>query len=360
MRVLHVITKGELGGAQRYLAELARRQRSFGFDVELAAGTRGWLTCQGAFSAVHDVPQMVRELDPRRDAAALGSLRRLLRRERFDVVHTHSSKAGTLGRVASVLERVPFVAHTSHGTPLAERISATRRVIYWAAEQLGALATDRLFAVSEVERDLLRRSLLVRRGALRVMTIVPDDVRGISATWHLSEANRWDLVAIGNLYRNKGYDVLLEALPVLVARHPKVRLRVFGDGPERSSLQAQIQRLGLAAHATLPGVTHDVQAELLRAGIFVMPSRKEGLPLALVEAMAAGVPIVATQVGAVGATLGPGVERARPEDPADVARILERLLATDQLRIATGVAGRAALDRLTARDDPSAVRSMYA
>lgn len=359
MRVLHVITKGELGGAQRYLAELATRQGRAGSHVELASGTRGWLTDQPAFTAVHDVPALVREIEPRRDAAVVRDLWRLIRRGRFEVVHTHSSKAGVVGRLAAALARVRVVAHTSHGTPLAERISRRRRAVYFIGEQAGAILSHRLFAVSTAERDLLRRTLVTRPGAIRVMTIVPEHVRAIAPAWRLDEDTRWDLVAVGNLYRNKAYDVLLRSLALLAPVHPRLRATIHGEGPERAALAAQAAELGLAERVTFPGSLADVPTAFARAGIFVLPSRKEGLPLVLLEAMATGVPVAATAVGAVGRTLGPAVPVARPDDHRDFARLLDRLLASDPERVRVGDAGRVALEAVLASDDPAAASAMY-
>ena len=359
MRVLHVITKGELGGAQRYLAELVRRQRLAGFHVELATGTRGWLTDQRSLAGAHHVPHLVREIELRVDTAAVRDLWWLIRRRQFDVVHTHSSKAGIVGRVAAALARVPLIAHTSHGTPLAERISLRRRAVYTLAEQGGAILTQRLFAVSAAERDLLHRCLFTRPGAVRVMTIVPDYVRAMPPAWRLSEETRWDLVAIGNLYANKAYDVLLGSMALLATEHPLLRAIIYGEGPERARLAAQAAQLGLAGRVILPGSLDDVPAALTRAGIFVMPSRKEGLPLALLEAMATGVPVAATAVGAVGQTLGKHVPLARPDDESDFARLLDRLLRSDAEREHVARAGRTSLEQLVASDDPDAVRSMY-
>lgn len=360
MRILHVITLGELGGAQRYLAELAWRQRRCGWTVHLATGTLGWLSDQErAFSHVHHLPSLVREISPARDYAALRALRRLLRTTSYDVIHTHSSKAGILGRVAAFLEGVPLIAHTSHGSPLAERLSSSRWILYWCAEQLAAALTHRLFAVSEVERAALRRWLRLRRGALRVMTIVPEYLRAISPEWSPSPASRWDLVAVGNLYPNKGYDVLLVALAKVAQTCPDVRLTIYGEGPERVALQQLASRLGVSGRVNLAGHVADAPARLLHAGTFVMPSRKEGLPLALLEAMAVAMPIVATDVGAVSDTLGPSVPVAPAGGAEGLARLLCAVLSSDERRLALAAAGRASFERFLRKDDPEAACVMY-
>jgi glycosyltransferase involved in cell wall biosynthesis len=360
MRVLHVITLGELGGAQRYVAELASRQRRCGWTVHLATGTLGWLSDQEhAFSHVHHLPSLVREISPARDYAALRGIRRLLRTTSYDVVHTHSSKAGILGRVAAFLARVPLIAHTSHGSPLAERLSSSRWILYWCAEQLAALLTHRLFAISEVERAALRRWLRLRPGALRVMTIVPDYLRAIPPTWSSTSGSRWELVSVGNLYPNKGYDVLLAALAKVAETYPEVRLTVYGEGPEREALEHLVSGLGLSDRVTLAGHVTDATARLSHAGTFVMPSRKEGLPLALLEAMAVAMPIVATDVGAVPDTLGSGVPVARAGSADELAELLCSTLSSEGPRVALASAGRASFERLLRKDDREATCVMY-
>lgn len=361
MRVLHVITLGELGGAQRYVAELAARQRRCGWTVELATGSLGWLSEQEqAFDEVHHLPSLIRDISPKRDYAALRAIRGLLRSTSYDAVHTHSSKAGLLGRVAASLEGVPMVAHTSHGSPLAERISRLRWIVYWCAEQLGGMLSDRLFAVSNAERLVLRRWLRLRPDALRVMTIVPDYVRAVSPGWLPRPASSCDLVAIGNLYRNKGYDVLFAALAGLARRYPEVRLTIYGEGPERRALEELATRLGVSDRVCLAGHVPDATARLRAAGVFVMPSRKEGLPLALLEAMATAMPIVATDVGAVSEALGSGVPVARADSADELGRLLDSALSSEERRVAMGRAARESFERLAAKDDPRSASVMYA
>jgi glycosyltransferase involved in cell wall biosynthesis len=360
MRILHVITLGELGGAQRYVAELALRQRACDDVVEVAAGTTDWLDDQrDSFSLVHRIPGLRRQISPAADLRALWALIELIGAGRFDVVHTHSAKAGILGRVAAALRRVPIVAHTSHGTVLAEKLSARRRAVYWSAERFATSLTDRLFAVSETERGVLERTLRAPRGSIQVMTLVPSYVREITARWSPTGACPSDLVAIGNLYPTKGYDVLLQSLQDLSDRHPDVRLTIYGQGPERSALEAQAAQLGIRERVVFAGHTSDAPTRLAAAGIFVMPSRKEGLPLALLEAMATGVPVAATKVGAIGEALGPDVPLAHPEDPSDLSEKLESLLTSQDLRVATAAAARKSYERLAARDDPGDACSMY-
>src|SRR6185503_717877 len=141
------------------------------------------------------------------------------------------------------------------------------------------LLTDRLFAVSETERRLLERSLGKSAASVRVMTLVPSYVREITTRWSPTGACPSDLVAIGNLYPTKGYDVLLQSLKIVSASHPNVRLTIYGEGPERSALEAQAVQLGIQNQVIFAGHTSDAPARLASAGIFVMPSRKEGLPL---------------------------------------------------------------------------------
>ena len=361
MRILHVITLGELGGAQRYVAELAQRQRACGFTVEVAAGTTDWIVEQrDSFSMVHHIPELQRQISPAADIAALRSLLRVIASGAFDVVHTHSAKAGILGRAAAAMRRVSIIAHTSHGTVLAERLPLHRRAIYWSAERLALSVTDMLFAVSETERALLERSLGRPTGSIRVMTLVPSHVRAIETLWSPAGACSSQLVAIGNLYATKGHDVLLRALKMLIDAGRDVRLTIYGSGPERSSLGALAAQLRISDRVVFAGHTSDAPARLASAGIFVMASRKEGLPLALLEAMATGVPIVATNVGAVGEALGPDVPLTRPDDPLDLSAKLAGLLASESLRASVGAAARASYERLAARDDTRRACSMYA
>lgn len=356
--VLHVVTLSELGGAQRYLAELAVRQAALGIRVDVATGSPGWLTEQSAFTRVRLIPGLVRPIAPRSDWRALAHLLSVLRLSDYDVVHTHTSKAGVLGRLAARIARIQTVAHTSHGSVLAERLPVHKRTAVFAAEQAATMLTDRLFAVCDSDAKFLRRHLFLSC-PIEVMTIVPAYIRQRQFRWRITEDNRWRCVALGNAYWNKGYDVLVRAIALVVPHFPRLALTIVGDGPELETIERIIGELGLQDIVELAGSRRDVEAYLSGAGLFIMSSRKEGLPLALLEAMAAGLPIAATNVGGIADLIGKAVHLVPKDDPVALAAQISRYLADDALRIDAGQRARHAYEAIEAQDRGDRISSMY-
>ena len=171
------------------------------------------------------------------------------------------------------------------------------------------------------------------------------------------------LVAAGRLARQKGFDLLLEALPAVVARHPGVRLLIAGDGPERPALTAQVARLELGGRVRFLGERSDLAALVAAADGFVLPSRSEGAPYVLLEAMALAVPVVATAVGGVAELLGSGSQGALVPagDPAALARsIVELLQFPEAARQRAGLAAAAVAGRFSAERMAAETAAFYA
>lgn len=357
MRVLHVVTSGELGGAQVHVATLVRELVRSGVEAAVACGPGDYLP--GALvgvAPVHRVPWL------RSSPASLADLRSLIALMRLahgrDVVHTHSAKAGVLGRIAAHLVGVPQVMHTSHGSFLAEPRPRWARLLLLAVERVAGGLTDHVFVLSHADLELMRSHGLYRSTAWDVVRIAPERVVRPPGAWKY-RSGRGDVVTVANHYRTKGLDVLLRSFPSVVEVIPEARLRVIGDGPERAALEELVARLSLTS-VTFEGRMEDPTPALLDAAIFVLPSRKEGLPLVLLEALALGVPTVVTNVGAVPETVSEGeAVLVPPEDPRRLAAAIVAVLSDGERARRLGMAGRAAARRYAASATISPILAAY-
>jgi glycosyltransferase involved in cell wall biosynthesis len=303
------------------------------------------------------VPDLVPPISPARDRAALAALTALLRARRPDVVHTHSAKAGALGRLAASRAGTPRVVHTFHGFPFHEFQSRPRRGVYVTLERRLGRLTDAFLAVGTgVAVEAIRRGI-ARPDAIRTIgaavaavPVVPTAQARSTARALLGLPDGVPVIGtVGRLDFQKAPEHLVQALALL--RHRDALVVWIGDGPLRADVEREIARHGLQDRFRLAGERADVARLLPALDVFALPSRYEGLPCADVEAQACGVPVVATAVNAVPDVVVPGETGllVPPGRPALLARALDHLLAEPELAHRMGAEGR---DRLGVRFDP--------
>lgn len=342
-RVLVVATLAEVGGVGSYIAmllpELVKR-----FDVIVAAHGPGPLqeTSLAAGARYVALSHLRRPINPFRDALAVAELVRVCRRERPDIIHLNSPKTVFLGRLAGVLARIPVRIVTIHGWSFL--VPGIPRAAVWADRLLRPLATT--ICVSEYGREVgiaagmcdSERTVVIHNGV---------DVRRFEATQH----GRRDVPVVafvGRLAPQKDPATFIQALATL--ERNSYHAIVAGSGPDADSIAAEIERLGLHDSVELLGVRDDVSQILSSADVFVLSSTYECLPFSVLEAMAAGLPVVATNVGGVPELV---VDRQTgfivgSRDPEALAHAMRKLLADPHLRRRFGSAARA---RVEARFD---------
>jgi glycosyltransferase involved in cell wall biosynthesis len=337
-RVMLVITLAEVGGAQAYVASLlpALAER---YDVLLAAHGEGRLREAAAKAGVRFVPlrHVRRPVRPWRDLAGLVELGRLFRRERPQIVHASSSKAGVLARLAAGATGVPIRIFTVHGWAFTA-YTGLSSLLYRFADRLMVPLTTVTICVSENERAAgleagtcrADRTVVIRNGV---------DVAAASRSRHDRAVPR--LIAVGRLKAPKDFVTLVRALATLP--EGSFEAVIVGDGPDRELVEHEIAGLGLSGAVRLVGERSDVTQLLAGSDVFVLSSRSEGLPVAVLEAMAAELPIVASSVGGLGELVIDG-ETGILVPAGDVKAFgaaLGRLVADPELRRALGAAGRA-------------------
>ncbi len=298
-----------IGGTRRHLVDVAAGQRALGLDVHVAVATRrdpdfpGDLERLAAAGVGVRRIEMGRSLSPVRDGADLWRLCRLLEELRPDIVHTHSSKAGVLGRVASIRTGIGRRVHTPHTLAFLFRdmFGPVRRRVFFELERRLCARTERVIAVSESEGRTVRESGVIDPGRVRV---IPNGVEVSSGTKRVPldldalglDPRRPCAAVIGLLNVAKGQDLAIDALGAC----PELQLLLVGHGEEREALEARAARLGVAGSVRLLGFRSDVAEILASVDLLLLPSRWEGMPYVVLEAMACGVPVVATPVdGAV-------------------------------------------------------------
>ncbi|MCK5377010.1 MAG: glycosyltransferase family 4 protein [Acidobacteria bacterium] len=306
IRVLLIITRLELGGAQRVVLHTAEHLDREGFAVGLAWGPGDRLDDE--VFKIGDlerfpVPALVRPIAPISDARALAGLRAAVRAFRPQVVHTHSSKAGILGRLAAHLERIPVVVHTVHGFGFTPLQPAPKRIALRMAERLLARWTDHFITVSASDR---RRGIELGLFASEQATVIRAGIdlgRFRAPAGAASVRERLGLPAdvplitqIGNFKPQKAPLDFVRMASIVRARFPEAYFVMVGEGPMLGAAKVLAGDLGLAGRMVFCGWWDDVPGLLAATRVSVLTSYHEGLPCSVVESLAAGVPVVVTSV----------------------------------------------------------------
>ena len=374
IRVLRVIARLNVGGPALHVTYLARGLAERGYETTLVAGdiARGEesmaFVAEQAGVEVVPLPGLSRELSPVHDALAAWRLARLIRRVRPDVVHTHTAKAGAVGRAAALLAgRRPVVVHTFHGHVLRGYFGTLGTLAFRAIETVLARATDRLVAVSPEVRDELvglgvapaSKFSVVRLGIELEPRVAFDGDAAEVRRRHGIDTARFVVGWFGRMTAVKRTDDLLSALAALRERGIDALLLFVGDGDDRERLEERAHELGLAQACLFLGYQEDVAPWYAICDTVVLTSASEGTPVTIIEALAAGRPVVATNVGGVPDVVDEG-ETGFLVAAGDTYAMAERLelLARDPARRAEmgregreRVLGRYAVERLVADFD---------
>ncbi|MBI4879815.1 MAG: glycosyltransferase [Planctomycetes bacterium] len=341
--VVHVITRLDLGGAQENTLDTCRLLDRARFRVALLAGPEGRLDSAAARIPDLDfrlVPDLVREIEPRRDLAALRRLRDHLLELGQDgaplIVHTHSSKAGILGRLAARAARARFVVHTIHGFGHPALTRRWQKGLAILAERMVARRTSRFVAVSRADVEEGMRLGLFRatdveliRSGFDVTAFAEPGVERWAARRALGVESDGPLIGmVACLKPQKDPLAFLRAARLVLNERDDARFLMVGDGELRMEVEALRDRLGLGSALLLLGWREDVPSILRALDLFVLTSRWEGLPRALVQAMAAGVPVVACAAGGIGEVVSDGLtgRLVAPRDHRALAACMRELL----------------------------------
>jgi glycosyltransferase involved in cell wall biosynthesis len=357
-RILFLVTTSDWGGVQHFVFSMAKECQSRDMSVTVAAGGDGELGKRCGDERINYVTltTMRREISLFHDLAALYEIRMLIRELKPDVVHLNSSKMGIVGSVAADLEHVPRIIYRIGGWSFLERVGRVKRMVYLLAERWTAHRKDVIVTVHPGDEEIAKRYHI--RPRHRVLTIPNGiDIPAFDAELlSRDEARRTlglpsDATIIGtvaNYYPPKNLPWYLETIAKtesLRQAQAKILFVVIGDGPERDAVESKRRELGLEETVVLPGRRDDVRSLYRVFDMFVLPSSKEGMPWTLLEAMAAGLPCVATDVGACGWMLAPDAGIiVQPFDGKAMADAIASVCDDPKRRFTLGAAARKAVE----------------
>jgi glycosyltransferase involved in cell wall biosynthesis len=335
--VLRLFSRLNIGGPSLHVILLNAGLDARGYDTRLVIGKEsereGNLLefAQEKGVRYHQLAALGREIRPLGDMSALWELYRMMRELRPTIVHTHTAKAGVVGRLAARLAGVPVVVHTFHGHVLRGYFGATTNTFYRNVERWLAVSSDLLVAVSDAVADELAALGVARRERFHVVPVGLELERLTGALpWGVlrKEAGFADdaplVGVVGRLVPIKDIDGFLAAAELVAREAPAVRFSIVGDGKERARLEARAASLGLEERVHFHGWKRDQREVFGDLDLVVNCSRNEGTPVALVEALTAGCPVVATRVGGTPDVLEKGRfgTLVEPGDPAALARAI--------------------------------------
>ncbi len=348
VRVLRIFSRLNIGGPSLHVILLSAGLRPLGYGTRLVVGRESpregnMLELAASKNVICErMAGLGREIAPLQDLRALLGLTRLMRRWRPEIVHTHTAKAGLLGRVAARAAGVPIVVHTYHGHVLRGYFSPAKTALFRWLETRLAGRTNALVAVSESVRQDLVALGIARPEKIRVIPLGLELAslagalpRGVLRR-EAGIAEDAPLVGmVGRLVPIKDVPTFLRAACLVRAERPEVRFALVGDGEERSALERLARELGLDGAVSFLGWRYDLAAVYGDLDLVVNASRNEGTPVALIEALAAARPVVATRVGGTPDLIGED-ERGRlvaAGDPEALARaILETFSGAEAAR----------------------------
>lgn len=343
MRVLHLISSAGWYGAENVLVNLAAASRRLGCDATagILRDARNPHTEVAEHGAARGVPSVIFQCQGRLDLGTMAAVRRHLAEQRVDVLHTHGYKANFY---AARRGHTPLVTTCHTGTEQAADTASLR--IYDAINGYLLRRADRLVAVSPAIAEALRAQ---GYAAARVAMIA----NGIDAERFERPRQRWPglpetgvvVGAVGRLIREKGLFVLLEAARAVVAKAPETCFLLVGEGPDGDELRRAAAEAGLGAHFVFAGAQSEMPAVYASMDVLAQPSFREGMPMTVLEAMAAGLPVVASRIGAMPELLEPAACGlvCPAGDAGALAAALLRLVNDTALAQRMGAAGRAHL-----------------
>jgi glycosyltransferase involved in cell wall biosynthesis len=361
IRILRLVARLNMGGPALHVAYLSKGLDDRGYATTLAAGSLARGESSMSFVAddlgvdVVPVPQLHRDVSPYYDPQSVTRIVRMMRRLRPHILHTHTAKAGAIGRFAALAAgeaRPPIVVHTFHGHVLRGYFDPFRTAAFREIERQLARHTTRLVAVSpEVRDDLVaigvapaEKFSVIRLGVELDVRITSGDSRGREELRALFGVppDQFLVGWIGRMTAIKRLDDVLLAFAELRRRGVDATLCLVGDGPDRTDVERRAHELGIARHLLSVGYQREVAPYYAAFDVLFLPSANEGTPVVAIESLAAGKPLVATRVGGVPDVVEEDVDAflVPVGDIASMASALERIAREPDLGVRMGEAGR--------------------
>lgn len=313
VKILHIITRLDRGGSAENTLQTVLRANRERYDVHIAMGPQSELGSSREKEIIDagvkliKINSLVRDMSPFKDLLALFKLYRIIRKGGYDVVHTHTSKAGFIGRLAAWLARTKIIVHTPHGHVFSGYFNKMKSRIFLAMERFATPFSSGTIALTPKEAEDYVNLRVEKQERL---TVIPSGINfDLLETYRDTSSNirkefGWPeeatiIGSVGRLSSIKGYDVLVEAIPKVLEKYPETFFVLVGEGPQQEEIKQLVAKLGLSDKIFFTGLKEDAPRLMQAFDIFVLPSRNEGMGRVLVEAIYFGLPIVASNVGGI-------------------------------------------------------------
>jgi glycosyltransferase involved in cell wall biosynthesis len=357
VKVLQLITRLDKGGAPRVFLDLISGLSARGIEVVMASGPsqqpeeNPWEFSRNLHIRYHPLPSLRRDISPIRDLLSLFQIIAVIRRERPAIVHTHTSKAGILGRIAGGMTRVRAI-HTPHGHVFYGYFGKGKERLYIFLERLAARFCERIITISHDERrEYLNRGIGDKKKVITIYNGIdigrfPGDGKGVRK--ELGIAQQAPVVGfVGRLEQVKGPHLFVDAAMRITAAAPQAHFLMLGEGAMKQGLMQRTQGM---PHVHILGYREDIADCIAALDILLIPSLNDGFNLAAVEAMASSKPIIAMAVGGLPEVIGDGGILIRSGDTTRMAKEALKLLNSPDLRKTIGAKGRKRAEALFAWD----------
>ena len=337
MNILFVITRADaIGGAQVHVKDLATALQADNHKVLVLTGERGVYNQDLESVGIESVAcqYLQKQINPVADGKSLRYILHVISLFKPDLIAAHSSKTGILGRLASQITKVPCI-FTAHGWSFTTGIPEPNRTIFRWLEKLTAPLADKIICVSEYDRQIGLEAKMNSEQLLTVHNGMKDIAPSLQA--EVRRGSPIEIAMVARFDKQKDHATLIEAFKDLDAK-----LVLIGDGPSLDKTRKRVEELGISDRVSFLGFRQDIAEILARVQIYTLISNWEGLPCTIIEAMRAGLPVVASDVGGVKEIVLPGktgyiVPRG---DAAALKQKLSYLIANKQARISMGIMGR--------------------
>jgi glycosyltransferase involved in cell wall biosynthesis len=343
LKVMSIIARLNIGGSAIQVALLAEEMIRANYEHILVhgqigahEGDMGYLV-DGNTSTTIMIPELGRSISLFRDLRVLIKLYRLMRRHKPDVVHTHTAKAGFVGRIAAWLARVPVRVHTFHGHVFHGYFGPSKTWVFLTLERLCARISTRIIAISPQQRDELSgkyriapiEKFVVIPYGLKLQPLTQSPPSDVITNWLNEQGIPKDkkrIGIVGRLVPIKNHQLFLRAAHEVVKQRDDVHFVIVGDGESRPDLENLVSEYQLAGKVTFTGWVRDINTVLHSLDVLALTSENEGTPTAIMEAMAAMTPVVATDVGGVADVLDHG-KHGRIVSPGDILELAAALVS---------------------------------
>lgn len=309
-KILYIITKSNFGGAQKYVYELATEMKKLGYEVAVACGGKGELVNKLHLADIntYEVKGFQRDISVFKEIKSLISLVKIIHKYQPDIVHLNSAKAGGLGAFTSRLLGVPKIIFTAHGWSFLEPKSNLWKTLAWLGSYLTSLLSHKIITVSHYDFEHMKmlgtkNKTSIIHTAIAEQPLLPrEEARKKLIGENITEQHRSNLwlVTVAELNRNKNHTTAIDAVAEYNSTHSnKIFYTIIGTGELQNTLKEQVNLKGLNDYILFLDYVENAKQYLLAFDIFLLPSKKEGLPYALLEAGLAGLPCIASQIGGI-------------------------------------------------------------